>query len=188
MKIEGFRSIPNLLLIAATVLLGIACLSAAGCCVKRNPESSEISGDAPVSAVEKPSISDPEPENKLKQDEKPEEYDISSKKQEEVNSSLEQAHRMIRDDNLESALRIVERIYLNYPDDPEITMQTHYMKAMIFHRMKDPSKRKQAMDEMLKSMEKLQQDARYRKSYEIGRECEEVVKMSIEKYGKNYEN
>ena len=96
---------------------------------------------------------------------------------------------MMKAANLEGALRLVDRIHQEEGRDPYVSMQTWYLKAMIYHRQKDSPKRKDAMNAMLKSMETMQKDPRFRQSFEDGQEVADVIKTSVQraqKAGKNY--
>ena len=115
-------------------------------------------------------------------------FEAAKQKQKEVTKTLEEAAGMIKTSNLEGALRLVQRVQQENSLDPNVTMQTNYMQAMIFYRQKDSPKRKEAMNQMLKSMEKLQKDPRFRQAYQEGMDSVEVIKQSLEKMGSKYEN
>ncbi len=93
---------------------------------------------------------------------------------------------MLRGSNFEGALRVAERIQAENAADPNVTMRTSYLKAMIYHRMNDAGRRKEAMNQMLKSMETLQKDPRFREAYEDGKANAELIKMSVDEAGKKY--
>jgi len=114
-------------------------------------------------------------------------YEAAKKKNLEITAALEEASKMIKSSNLEGALRKVQQIHQENSRDPYVTMQTWYMQAMIYHRQKEPGKRKEAMNQMLKSMEALQKDSRFRTAFEEGQASIEVIKKSIEKAGPRYE-
>jgi len=107
----------------------------------------------------------------------------------QVEARLQEAAAMMKAANLEGALRLVDRIHQEEGRDPYVSMQTWYLKAMIYHRQKDSPKRKDAMNAMLKSMETMQKDPRFRQSFEDGQEVADVIKTSVQraqKAGKNY--
>ncbi len=106
--------------------------------------------------------------------------------EEKINSQLEQANAMLRSSNLDGALRLVDRVHSENVRDPNVTMKTWYLRAMIYHRKKEPNKRKEAMNQMLKSMADLQQDPRFQQAFLDGQDCIEVIKKAIEKGGKRY--
>ncbi len=93
---------------------------------------------------------------------------------------------MLKGSNYEGALREADRLQADNARDPNVTMRTSYLKAMIFHRMNDGARRKEAMNQMLKSMEALQKDPRFRAAYEDGKAGSELIKLSVEKSGKKY--
>ncbi|MBF0408855.1 MAG: hypothetical protein HQM10_16020 [Candidatus Riflebacteria bacterium] len=103
-------------------------------------------------------------------------------------SELEQSVKMLKSSNLGGALRMVERVQQNFPRDNYLNMQSWYIKAMIFHRQRDMKKRKEAMDSMLKCIESLQKDPKYLSSVQDGKEGADLIRMSIEKKGKRFEN
>lgn len=107
-------------------------------------------------------------------------------REEKINADLERVSAMLKGKNYEGALREAERVQRDNPRDPNVTMRTSYLKAMIFHRMNDGNRRKEAMDQMLKSMEELQKDPRFRAAHEDGVANSEIIKMSIEQSGSRY--
>ena len=113
-------------------------------------------------------------------------YETEKKKTVEVTAALEDVSRMIKNSNLEGALRKVQQIQTQNARDPYITMQTNYLQAMIFHRQKDAPKRKEAMNQMLKNMETLQKDPRFKAAYEDGQAAIDVIKKSLEAVGERY--
>lgn len=108
------------------------------------------------------------------------------RKQRDVTKNLEDASKMIKSANLEGALRLVQRVQQENSTDPNVTMQTWYMQAMIYHRQKDGTKRKEAMNQMLKSMETLQKDPRFKQAHEDGQDSMEVIKQSLDSAGSRY--
>lgn len=108
------------------------------------------------------------------------------KREEKINSDLERVSAMLKGRNYEGALREAERVQRDNPGDPNVTMQASYLKAMIFHRMSDGNRRKEAMNEMLKSMEALQKDPRFRAAHEDGLDNAEIIKMSIDRSENRY--
>lgn len=107
-------------------------------------------------------------------------------REEKINTELERVSGMLRGNNFEGALRVAERIQAENAADPNVTMRTSYLKAMIYHRMNDAGRRKEAMNQMLKSMETLQKDPRFREAYEDGKANAELIKMSVDEAGKKY--
>jgi len=107
-------------------------------------------------------------------------------REEKINTELERVSGMLRGSNYEGALRVAERLQAENAADPNVTMRTNYLKAMIYHRMNDAAHRKEAMNQMLKSMEALQKDPRFREAYEDGKASSELIKMSIDEAGKKY--
>ncbi|MBF0546849.1 MAG: hypothetical protein HQM08_20585 [Candidatus Riflebacteria bacterium] len=103
-------------------------------------------------------------------------------------SDMEQAVKMLKTSNLGGALRLIDRVQQSFPHDNYINMQAWYIKAMIFHRQKDFPKRKEAMNSMLKSIEEMQKDPKYRSAVEEGQQGADLIKMSIEKKGRKFEN
>jgi len=108
------------------------------------------------------------------------------RREEKINTELERVSVMLKGSNYEGALREVDRLQNDNARDPNVTMRTSYLKAMIFHRMNDGTRRKEAMNQMLKSMEMLQKDPRFRTAYEDGKAGSELIKMSVEQSGKKY--
>jgi len=102
-------------------------------------------------------------------------------------ADLERISAMMKGGNHEGALREVDRIERDNPRDPNVTMRTSYLKAMIFHRMNDVNRRKEAMNQMLKSMEDVQKDPRFRAAFEDGTANAEIIKMSIDRAGGRYD-
>lgn len=95
---------------------------------------------------------------------------------------------MLKGSNLEGALRQVLRVAQENAQDPYVTMRTAYLEAMIYHRMKDGPKRKDAMNRLLKDMETLQGDPRFQQGFLDGMANQEVIKMSLDQAGKRYGN
>lgn len=93
---------------------------------------------------------------------------------------------MMRSGNLEGALRQVQRVNQENSTDHHVGMQSSYLKAMLYHRLREPAKRKEAMDAMLKNMEALQQDPEFRAAHEEGKEGQEMIRLTLEKAGGLY--
>jgi len=136
----------------------------------------------PKSGRRSPEISPPVKTPKEKQ------FETARKKEIEITGQLEQADKMMKGANLEGALRVVQRLDQENSSDPYVKMRTSYMQAMIFNRMKDANRRKEAMNQLLKSMEALQNDPRFQESFIDGQANQEMIKMSLEKAGKKYGN
>jgi hypothetical protein len=117
-----------------------------------------------------------------------EEFEKARAKHIEVTKSLEEASRMLKSGNLEGSLRLVQRIQQENREDPFVSMQTNYLQAMVFHRQRDPVKRKAAMNEMLRSMETAQKDPRFQKSFEEGMAGVEIIRESLKRHSKQYES
>lgn len=100
---------------------------------------------------------------------------------------FEYAFDMFNSNNLDGALREVERLQLEIDDDPYLEMQSWYLSAMIYHKSDKASRRKRSMRKMLECMEQLQKDPRFRNAFEDGMISQEVVKMAIEKGEGRYE-
>ena len=115
-------------------------------------------------------------------------FEKARTKHREVTRSLEDASRMMKSGNLEGSLRLVQRVQQENREDPFVSMQTNYLQAMIFHRQNDPTKRKAAMNEMLKSLENAQKDPRFRRSYEEGMAGVETIRESLQRHSKKYAN
>jgi hypothetical protein len=94
---------------------------------------------------------------------------------------MEYAFEMFRTDNIDGALREVERVQLELNNDPYLEMQTWYLSAMIYHKSGKTSRRKRSMRKMLEVMEQLQKDPRFRQSLEDGLISQDVIKQAIEK-------
>lgn len=94
---------------------------------------------------------------------------------------LENAFDMLQSDNLDGAQREIERVQLEINNDPHLEMQSWYLSAMIYHKSGKTSRRKRSMRKMLESMEQLQKDPRFRRSFEDGMMSQEVIKLAIEK-------
>lgn len=119
----------------------------------------------------------------------PAQIDEALVKEEKTMAALKQANQMMKSSNpnLDEALRVVQKIQQENERDPNITMQTWYMQAMIYHRQKDSPKRKDAMNQMLKSMESLQKDPRFLASFADGKEALDIMQKSIDSSGNRYE-
>ncbi|MBI3037552.1 hypothetical protein HYY75_00675 [bacterium] len=113
-------------------------------------------------------------------------FEKERKREAEITGMLEQASQMVKGVNYGGALRMVQRIEQENPTDSNTLMRTSYMKAMIYHRMKDSPKRKEAMNQMLKNMEALQKDPRFREAFEEGQSSVSVIKKSVERLGAHY--
>lgn len=109
------------------------------------------------------------------------------KREEKIVADLERISVMMKGGNYEGALREADRVQRDNPRDPNVTMRTSYLKAMVFHRMNDVNRRKEAMNQMLKSMEDVQKDPRFRAAFEDGTANAEIIKMSIDRAGGRYD-
>jgi len=109
------------------------------------------------------------------------------KREEKIVADLERISVMMKGGNYEGALREADRVQRDNPGDPNVTMRTSYLKAMVFHRMNDVNRRKEAMNQMLKSMEDVQKDPRFRAAFEDGTANAEIIKMSIDRAGDRYD-
>lgn len=115
-------------------------------------------------------------------------FEAAQRKEMEITSQLEQADKMLKGANLEGALRLVQRVEQENSQDPYVTMRTSYLQAMIFNRMKDGPRRKEAMNKLLKDMEALQGDPRFQQGFIDGQANQELIRMSLEKAGRKYGN
>ncbi len=104
----------------------------------------------------------------------------------ELESSLEMISKMIRTANLDAALRSIQKMEQENPQNVHLLMKTGYLKAMIYHRQKDPARRREAMNQMLKNMETMQKDPVYRAAFADGQDAVEVVRKSLERGGGRY--
>ncbi len=169
-----------------------ACLLAPGCRSRQSTPGSTALTDAPsptVTRIEgKGGRSETRPADRPGSGKTPEQlkFEADQKKEQEITSQLEQANGMLKGQNLEGALRMVQRVALENAQDPYVIMRTSYLEAMIFHKLKDGPKRKEAMNRLLKSMETLQGDPRFQQGFLDGMANQEVIKMSLDKAGKNY--
>ncbi len=110
------------------------------------------------------------------------------KKEEAVNALLARAQSAMQGRNYDAALRDLERLKLQHPDDPYVAMRVQYLEARIAHRQNNAKARKTAMDAMLKSMERVQQDPRFQEAHREGRVAQDVIKQSIQQGGEKYAN
>lgn len=186
------RVVPRSSLSLLGCFLLAACLLAGGCRSRPTTSGSSASTDAPVSPVTrldgKGNRSETRPADRIGAGKTPEQlkFEAEQKKEQEITAQLEQANSMLKGQNLEGALRLVQRVALEHAQDPYVIMRTSYLEAMIFHKMKDAGKRKDAMNRLLKSMEALQGDPRFQQGFLDGMANQEVIKMSLDKAGKKY--
>ncbi|HNW33719.1 MAG TPA: hypothetical protein PKM25_02225 [Candidatus Ozemobacteraceae bacterium] len=178
--------------LAALILMGLCLLAGtAGCGSPSRPVAGAVRNGAVKPEPQAPGISErqeqvsrtsghpaPEPENAAAA--------AARQREEKINTELERVSAMLKGSNYEGALREADRLQADNARDPNVTMRTSYLKAMIFHRMNDGARRKEAMNQMLKSMEALQKDPRFRAAYEDGKAGSELIKLSVEKSGKKY--
>ena len=108
------------------------------------------------------------------------------RRDEEFSGRLQQASNMMKSGDLEGALRQVTRLQQEHARDPYAGMQVAYLRAVIHHRMKDPAKRKEAMNDLLKQMEAAQKDPGFTAAFQEGMDAQAVIKMTLEKAGKRY--
>lgn len=105
----------------------------------------------------------------------------SQKRSASLYRRLENSFAMFNTDNIDGALRELERVQLEINNDPYLEMQTWYLSAMIYHKTGKSSRRKRSMRKMLEVMEQLQKDPRFRRSFEDGKMSQDVIKLAIEK-------
>lgn len=94
---------------------------------------------------------------------------------------LDYSFEMFRRDNMDGALREVERLQLEINNDPYLEMQSWYLSAMIYHKTGKASRRKRSMRKMLETMEQLQKDPRFRKSFQDGMDSQDLINMALKK-------
>jgi len=94
---------------------------------------------------------------------------------------LDYSFEMFRRDNMDGALREVERLQLEINNDPYLEMQSWYLSAMIYHKTGKASRRKRSMRKMLETMEQLQKDPRFKKSFQDGIESQDLINMALKK-------
>ena len=104
----------------------------------------------------------------------------------ELESNLETTSKMIRSANLDAALRRIEKMEQENPGNAHLLMKTGYLKAMVFHRQKEPARRREAMNQMLKNMETMQKDPMFRAAFADGQDGAEVIRKSLERGGGRY--
>lgn len=105
----------------------------------------------------------------------------------ELYEKMDYAHRMYKSTNYDGALREVERILQKIDNDPYLEMQAWGLSAMIHDKAGRTSRRKRSYRKMIDCMEQLQKDPRFKKSFEDGKECQELIE-TVKKNGdkKNY--
>ncbi len=96
----------------------------------------------------------------------------------ELYEKMDYAHKMYKSTNYDGALREVERILQKIDNDPYLEMQVWGLSAMIHDKAGRTSRRKRSYRKMIDCMEQLQKDPRFRKSFEDGKECQELIEMA----------
>lgn len=94
---------------------------------------------------------------------------------------LDYSFEMFRRDNMDGALREVERLQLEINNDPYLEMQSWYLSAMIYHKTGKASRRKRSMRKMLETMEQLQKDPRFKRAFQDGMDSQDLVNMALKK-------
>lgn len=172
---------PVLLLCIMSVVLATFALS--GCCTgprkktaKKGAELTEKVNDVEKNASVTAAID-------INSDRKTESDSLSDS--EKLTASLYRrlgySFEMFKRDNYDGALREVERLQLEINNDPYLEMQSWYLSAMIYHKTGKASRRKRSMRKMLESMEQLQKDPRFKKSFKDGMDSQELINMAVKK-------
>lgn len=188
------RALRTWLLLGAVLAIGCA---VPGCC-RREPEnppasfSQQAITPGPKTPAPPPRYTDIganiEPPTTVEARDQVQQYENERKREAQVLALLERAQQAMQDGSLDAALRDLQRIKLQYPDDPYVLMRVEYMLARVAHRQKNPKARKAAMDNLLRAMELVQKDPRFRQAHLEGRAAQDVVKQSVDRGGANYAN
>ena len=104
----------------------------------------------------------------------------------ELYEKMNHANKMYKNRNYDGALREVERIQLEINNDPYLEMQTWGLAAMIYDKTGKTSRRKRAYNKLIESAEEVKKDSRYKKAYEDGKICQELIENAKEKGEKQY--
>lgn len=175
----------NLLRCACLVLVIMIAMAAAGCCGRIRKKPVEIIKKTVVIDEAEEQMSETTEEASgsqtkadRRQSKKPSDKD---KVTAALYQRLENSFAMFQTDNIDGAQRELDRVQLEINDDPYLEMQTWYLAAMISHKSGKTSRRKRAMRKMLETMEQLQKDPRFLRSFEDGMVSQEVIKMAIDK-------
>ncbi len=104
----------------------------------------------------------------------------------ELYEKLNYANKMYKNSNYEGALREISRIQQNIKDDPYLHLQTWALAAMIYDKTGKTSRRKRAYTKMLEVMEEVKKDSRYKKAYEDGMLCQDLIASVTKKGDKKY--
>ena len=177
----------NKIAVCFAACLAFVLILFAGCCVRKQADDKPARSSSPAIPKDPAeSFSGGSEESGEQPPKAVWKLEIERRREREIEETLERAMDMLKSGNLEGAARLVSRVHSENRTDPNITMRTSYMHAMIFHQMKDPVRRRQAMDNMLKSMEALQKDRRFLEAHEAGKASAEVIQMSLDKAGDRY--
>ncbi len=104
----------------------------------------------------------------------------------ELYEKMNHANKMYKNRNYDGALREVERIQLEINNDPYLEMQTWGLAAMIYDKTGKTSRRKRAYNKMIEAVTAVQKDPRYKKAYEDGKICQDLIEDAKTKGDKQY--
>ncbi|MBQ3644935.1 MAG: hypothetical protein II961_10090 [Candidatus Riflebacteria bacterium] len=104
----------------------------------------------------------------------------------ELYEKLNYANKMYKNSNYDGALREISRIQQNIKDDPYLQLQTWALAAMVYDKTGKTSRRKRAYTKMLEVMEEVKKDSRYKKAYEDGMLCQDLIASVTKKGDKKY--
>lgn len=105
----------------------------------------------------------------------------------ELYEKLSYANSMYKSRNYDTALREISNIQRQAENDPYLKMQTWALLAMIYDKTGKNSRRKRSYAKMIESMADIQKDARYKKAYEDGMICQELIASATQKGDNKYD-
>lgn len=99
---------------------------------------------------------------------------------------MDYANKMYKKRNYDGALREVERIQNEINDDPYLKMQAWALAAKIYDKTGKTSRRKRSYTKMMEAMEEVRKDSRYKRAYEEGKLCVELIEIAKQKGDDKY--
>lgn len=97
------------------------------------------------------------------------------------------ANDMYKSRDYDGAIREISIIQQEAKNDPYLRMQTWALLAMIYDKTGKNSRRKRSYSKMIETMAEVQKDARYKKAYEDGMICQELIASATQKGDKKYD-
>ena len=177
------------------VLLMAVCLE--GCCRRKKVTEKKADNTSLVESIKNKSKKKVDKKNVTLSDNEFGDVDIDlegelplracDERTSELYEKLDYANKMYKDRNFDGALREISRIKQGIDNDPYLLMQVYAFEAMVYEKKDQPVRRKHSYKKMMEAMTEVRKDSRYKKAYNDGMICQNLIASATKIGEKKYD-